>query len=101
MRPVRVSSVMIKQKLLLVAIVAASFLLPAAARAVGIEIHVNDQPYYSHGPHYWLGDYQMIWVPGHMYRNHWMHGHYIRGEHRRDFHRSYHHDNDYRNYDRR
>jgi hypothetical protein len=86
---------MIKNKL---AIVATSFLLPAAARAVGIEIHVGDQPYYSHGPRYWAGDYEMIWVPGHMYRNHWMHGHYIRGESR---HHGNHHDNDYRNYDRR
>jgi len=74
---------MIKNKLLLVAIIAASILLPAAVRAQGIEIHVGDRPFYNHGPRYWAGDSEMIWVPGHMSRHHWIHGHYIRGEHRR------------------
>jgi len=87
---------MIKNKLLLVALIAASILIPAAAvRAQGISIHIGDRPYYSHGPRYWSGDYQMIWVSGHMsrYGHHWIHGHYIRGEHRRhDWNRR--HDND-------
>ena len=70
-------------KLLLLAIVATSLLLPAAARAVGIEIQVGDRPYYNHGAQYWQGDYQMVWIPGHMSgRHHWVHGQYVRGEHR-------------------
>ena len=76
---------MIKNKLLLLAIIAASILLPAAVRADRIQIHINDRPFYNHGPRYWAGEYEMIWVPGHMSRfgHHWIHGHYIRGEHRR------------------
>ncbi len=74
---------MIKSKLLLAAILVTSILIPAAVRAVGIDIEVGDRPYYSHGPRYWDGDYQMVWVPGHMsHGHHWVHGHYIRGEHR-------------------
>jgi hypothetical protein len=73
-----------KNKLLLFAIIATSFLLPAAVRAVGIEIQIGDQPYYNHGARYWNGDYQMVWVPGHMSRSgHWIHGQYVRGEQRR------------------
>jgi hypothetical protein len=76
---------MIKNKLLLVAIIATSILLPATVRAQGIEIQIGDRPFYSHGPRYWAGDSEMIWVPGHMstYGHHWIHGHYIRSEHRR------------------
>ena len=87
---------MIKNKLLLVAIVVASILLPAAVRAQGIQIEIGDRPFYHHGPRYWAGDYEMIWVPGHMstYGHQWIHGHYVRGEHRR-------HDFDRRQDDRR
>ena len=74
---------MIKNKLLLVAIIAASILLPAAVRAQGISIQIGDQPFYTHGARYWADDYEMVWVPGHMSRgHHWIHGQYIRGEHR-------------------
>jgi hypothetical protein len=75
---------MIKNKLLLVAIIAASILTPAAVRAQGISIQVGDRPFYNHGARYWSGDYEMIWVPGHMSRfgHHWIHGQYVRGEHR-------------------
>jgi hypothetical protein len=81
-----------KNRLLLVATIAASILLPAAVRAQGFSIEIGDRPYYSHGAHYWAGDYQMVWVAGH-WSNHnrqWVHGHYIRGEHRRHWDR--HHD---------
>ena len=66
------------------AIIAASILTPVAVRA-GISIQVGDQPYYNHGARYWAGDYEMVWVPGHMshFGHHWIHGQYIRGEHRR------------------
>jgi hypothetical protein len=78
-----ISCKMIKNKLLLVAIIATSVLLPAAVRAAGIAIQVGDQPYYNHGARYWAGDYQMIWVPGHMSRgHHWVHGQYVRAERR-------------------
>ena len=74
----------IKGKLLLVAIIATSILLPTAVRAIGIEINVGDRPYYSHGPRYWDNEYEMVWVPGHMSRGgHWIHGQYVRSEHRR------------------
>jgi hypothetical protein len=76
---------MIKNKPLLVALIAMSILLPAAVRAQSFEIQVGDRPFFNHGPRYWAGDNEMIWVPGHMSSsgNHWIHGHYIRGEHRR------------------
>ena len=74
-----------KNKLLLVAIVVASILLPAAVRAQGFQIEIGDRGFYNHGPRYWAGDFEMIWVPGHMsnYGHHWIHGHYVRGQHRR------------------
>jgi len=72
---------MIKTKLLLFAIVATSILVPAAVRAQGISIELGDRPYYHHGPRYWAGDYEMIWVPGHKYHGGWVHGHYVRSQH--------------------
>jgi hypothetical protein len=76
---------MIKNKLLLVAI-AASILIPATAavRADGISIQIGDRPFYNHGARYWAGDYEMVWVPGHMsrYGHHWIHGQYVRGQRR-------------------
>ena len=73
---------MIKTKLLLFAIMATSILVPAAVQAQGISIEIGDRPFYRHGPRYWAGDYEMIWVPGHHSRRGWVHGHYVRG-HRR------------------
>ena len=96
---------MIKNKLLLGAIIAASILTPAAVRAQGISIQIGDRPFYNHGARYWEGDYEMIWVPGHMSRsgNHWIHGYYVRGEHRHqdwnrrhDDRQNYEHDGDRR-----
>jgi hypothetical protein len=93
---------MIKNKLLLVAI-AASILLPAAVGAQGITIQVGDRPFYNHGARYWDNDYEMVWVPGHSERNHWIHGQYVRGEHRRHNGQDRHDDqqNDHRDNDRR
>jgi hypothetical protein len=89
---------MIKNKLLLVAIIATSILIPAALRADGVSIQIGDRPFYSHGPRYWDGDYAMIWVPGHMSPgHHWIHGQYVRGEHRQhDSNRRHDDRNDYR-----
>jgi hypothetical protein len=74
---------MIMKKLLLVATIAASILLPATVPAQGFSISIGDRPYYRHGPRYWAGDYEMIWVPGHRAGRRWVHGHYVRGENRR------------------
>jgi hypothetical protein len=73
----------IKAKLWLVAITAASIILPTALRAQTINVEVGDRPYYTHGPHYWVQDYEMIWVPGHWDEHHyWVHGLYRRAQHR-------------------
>jgi len=92
---------MIKNKLLLAAILVTSILIPAAVRADRIEIQVGDRPFYNHGQRYWHSDYEMIWVPGHMSRfgHHWIHGQYVRGErsqHERHDHHDVHHDDDRR-----
>ena len=74
---------MIKTKLLLIAMVATSILVPAAVRAQGISIELGDRPYYHHGPRYWAGEHEMIWVPGHRYHGGWVHGHYVRSSQHR------------------
>jgi hypothetical protein len=88
------------KKLLLVATIAASILLPATVPAQGISISIGDRPYYRHGPQYWAGDYQMIWVPGHRLGRTWVHGRYVRGENRRYRSHRRHDSRDYRD-DRR
>jgi hypothetical protein len=74
-----------KKILLLVAIGVTSLTFGSAVQAQGIRIELGDRPFYSHGPRYWEGDYEMIWVAGHWsdHGHHWIHGHYRRGEHRR------------------
>ena len=76
---------MIKKLLLLVAIGVTSLTFGSAVQAAGISIELGDRPYYSHGPRYYEGDWEMIWIPGHWsdHGHHWIHGHYRRGEHRR------------------
>ncbi len=74
---------MTTRKFLLVAALAASVALPAAVEAQGISISIGDRGYYTHGPRYWAGDYEMVWVPGHRSHGRWIHGHYVRGTHRR------------------
>jgi hypothetical protein len=90
---------MIKKTLLLLAMVAMSFTLPAAIQAEDIRIEIGDKPFYSHGPRYWDGDWEMTWAPGHWseHGHHWIHGHYVRGEHRRhdDHHNDRHDDHDH------
>jgi len=87
---------MIKHKLLLIAVLGASILMPAAVQAQGISIQIGDRPYYSHGPRYWAGDYEMIWVPGHRSGHHWVHGHYVRGHHRHHYNNNRYNDGRYR-----
>jgi len=97
---------MITKKLLIAALIAISALLPVAAvQAQSFSISIGDRPYYRHGPRYWAGDYEMIWVPGHRSGRHWVHGRYIRGQHR-SYYRHRNHDRrdynrDYRRDDRR
>jgi hypothetical protein len=76
---------MIKKILLLAAVAVTSLTFGSTAQALDLRIEVGDRPYYNHGPRYWEGDYEMIWVPGHWseHGHHWIHGHYRRGEHRR------------------
>jgi hypothetical protein len=87
---------MIKNKLLLIALLLAGILAPAAVRADRIVVEVGDRPFYTHGPRYWEGDYEMVWVPGHWseHGHHWVHGHYRRGEHRHHHHHDHDHDDD-------
>jgi len=55
--------------------------LSGIASAVTINVDVNDQPYYIHGPGYWVGPTYYVWLPGHWaWRHHhrvWIHGHYV------------------------
>jgi len=44
------------------------------ANAISISIGVNDQPYYVHGPGYWVGPVYYVWIPGHYA---WRHGHHV------------------------
>ncbi len=69
-------------KILLLALLAASLMIPAAAKAQGFSISIGDRGYYNHGSRYWDGDNEMIWVGGHRSHGHWIHGHYVRGAHR-------------------
>jgi hypothetical protein len=83
---------MIKSKILLIALLALSLVLPTLAKADHIVVEVGDRPYYTHGARYWDGDWEMVWVPGHWseHGHHWVHGHYRKGEH----HHHHHHDHD-------
>jgi hypothetical protein len=81
---------MIMKKLLLVGTLAASILLPATVPAQSFSIEIGDRPYYRHGPRYWAGDYEMVWIPGHRAGRYWVHGHYIRTA--RHHHWDRHHD---------
>jgi hypothetical protein len=90
-------TMMTKTKLLLAALIATSILIPTALRADRI-VQIGDKPYYTHGERYWDGDYEMVWVPGHIsLGSRWIHGYYQRGEHRKHEDRNAeHHDNDRR-----
>ena len=93
---------MITKKLLIAALIAVSALLPVAAvQAQSFSISIGDRPYYRHGPRYWAGDYELIWVPGHRSGRHWVHGRYVRGENRRYYrHRNHDRRDDRRDYRR-
>jgi hypothetical protein len=79
---------MIKKLLLFVAIAVTSVTFGTAVQAQGLRIELGDRPYFSHGPRYYSGEWEMIWIPGHWseHGHHWIHGHYRRGEHRRHHH---------------
>jgi hypothetical protein len=86
---------MMKNKLLLVAVLAAGLVLPTVAEAIDFHIDIGDRAYYTRGARYWNGDWEYVWVPGHRWHGRWIHGHYRRGEHRR------HHWRDHDRYHRR
>jgi hypothetical protein len=64
--------------LLFAALVCISGLFGSTAKALSLDIDVNDHPYYLHGPGYWAGRVYYVWVPGHWGPHHrvWIHGHY-------------------------
>jgi predicted membrane channel-forming protein YqfA (hemolysin III family) len=70
-----------KKKLALLFAVALgmSGIVATTANAISINIDIGDQPYYIHGPGYWVGRVYWVWVPGHW--DGWRHGHrvWIRG----------------------
>ncbi|HSP45514.1 MAG TPA: hypothetical protein VLO30_05940 [Chthoniobacterales bacterium] len=82
---------MIKKLLLLVAIGVTSLTFGGVVQAQGLRIELGDRPYYSHGPRYWAGEYEMMWVPGHWsdHGHHWIHGHYVRSESRHHYNRDH------------
>lgn len=88
---------MIKKTVLLVALVMAALTFGTTLQAQGIRVEIGDRTFYTHGPRFWDGDWEMIWVPGHWdHHHHWVHGYYRRGEHRhhRERHHHHHRDND-------
>ncbi|MEP6699021.1 MAG: hypothetical protein ABJB09_04755 [Verrucomicrobiota bacterium] len=93
---------MINNKFLLVALIAGSIALPAMVRGQGIRVEIGnrDRAFYTHGPRYWEGESEMIWVPGHTWHHRWIHGHYLRGEHRRHGFGRHHDQREYRDGDR-
>ncbi len=75
---------MIRRTLLIIAIAAAGMLIPTEeANAQRVYVHIEDRPYYRHGPHYWRGDVRYVWVPGHRARSgRWIRGRYVARERR-------------------
>jgi hypothetical protein len=69
-----------KLAVLLVALLCAGAAFGPSAKAFSINVELGDQPYYSHGPGYWVGRSYYVWAPGHwVWRHHhryWIHGHY-------------------------
>ena len=57
--------------------------LAPTANAVGVFISSGDQPYYTHGPYYYVGPRRYVWRPGYWtWRHHhrvWTHGIYVTG----------------------
>lgn len=85
--------------ILLSVLIGVSAALSPSAKAIGIEIHVGDRPYYQ-GSDFWDWGWHYVWVPGHMVHGHWVHGYYIRkGDwNRRHLHKRHnwnHHDHDH------
>ncbi len=93
------TTMIIKSKILLIAALAVSSVIPTAVQAIDFRIELGDRAHYTHGARYYRGDWEYIWVPGHRSGRRWVHGYYRRGErrhHRRDRHR----DRDRRDQDR-
>jgi hypothetical protein len=72
-----------KKKLvsLLVALICLIGIATPDANALSFSISLGDNPYYVHGPGYWVGPVYYVWIPGHWrWRRHhrvWIHGYYI------------------------
>lgn len=74
----------IHRTLLIAAILGASAFIPVErADAQRIYVHVEDRPYYRHGPSYWRDDARYVWVPGYRASNgRWVRGRYVVRERR-------------------
>ena len=76
-----VTNLPMKTTLGLTLAVLASLAAVGSAKAVVINVDVNDRPYYIHGPGYYVGPRYYVWVPGHWgWRHHhraWIHGYYV------------------------
>jgi hypothetical protein len=70
--------------LLIAAILIAGTVIPTEeANAQRIYVHVEDRPYYRHGPSYWRDDVRYVWVPGHRAPSgRWIRGRYVVRERR-------------------
>ena len=75
---------MTRRILLIIALVAAATVIRVEeANAQRIYVHVEDRPYYRHGPHYWRDDVRYVWVPGHRtHSGRWVRGRYVARERR-------------------
>jgi WXXGXW repeat (2 copies) len=68
--------------LVLATLLSLSGISATTANAVSVSIAIGDQPYYIHGPGYYVGPVYYLWVPGHWRWHHghryWVHGYYVR-----------------------
>ena len=66
-----------KLAFLLIALLSLSAVFAPTANALRFVVVAEDQPYYIHGPGYWVNGVYWVWVPGHWGRHHyWVRGHY-------------------------
>jgi hypothetical protein len=53
---------------------------PGYGSSASVVVTVQDRPYYTHGPGYYVGGSYYAWRPGHWSRRHpgvWVPGHYV------------------------
>jgi hypothetical protein len=67
-----------KLLLLLVTMICLVGAFAPSANALRFVIEAGDQPFYIHGPGYWVNGVYWVWIPGHWgpHHRHWFPGHY-------------------------